>query len=180
MTSSSYRTASAQLPSNAYETAMRRCAAARAAGVAAPSINFWKMARASACCPCVSRRDALRLLSACGVGGVLPCAASACGSTAAAQVSSSRVGEKRSEVMATMCEAWRGGICLDRRFRSSLIRRADAGVVSQKFVSEVPVLLASGCVENPRDTYGYRSGSRLATHQNSSVLLMLRTSGTPH
>ncbi len=43
--------------------------------------------------------------------------------------------------------------------------------MSHKFAAEVSDLLPPGCVENPRDTYGYRSGFRLAGQQNLSALL---------
>ena len=42
--------------------------------------------------------------------------------------------------------------------------------MSHQSATEVPRLFAAGHVENPRDTYGYRSGFRLASSDNPSAL----------
>ncbi len=69
MTISSYFTVFLQSPSNAYDIAIARCDAALAAASGAPSMSFWKISRASRVLPSVSRRDAVRVLSARGFGG---------------------------------------------------------------------------------------------------------------
>src|SRR5688572_21810242 len=67
------RIALLQSASNANESAIERCADARAAGVAAESMRRWKMARASAVLPWESSWFASRVAICAGVGGACCC-----------------------------------------------------------------------------------------------------------
>ncbi len=53
-------------------------------------------------------------------------------------------------------------------------------VLFRKYLSVKPRLLPHGRVANPRDTFGYRSGCRLALRQNPSVSLWQAICGTAH
>jgi hypothetical protein len=57
---------------------------------------------------------------------------------------------------------------------------ADASVVPQKFAPMKLRLRAQAGVANPRDSYDYRCGLRLALHTNPSISLWARTSETRH